>query len=148
MLKGLRAEDRNLALKGLRNCAWDLTYVTWWGELLKKQKSENRLNLAASSSLSHWPINIGNPEVIHFSAALARLGPHDVHMFIYYRLSGISTPMSHFPERLRILSRGEVKTAIDSKRRRSSSNGPTWVRSFCIVERYKTSYIQWFIGFS
>ena len=44
-LENLRNRDRTLAPKGLRNCAWDLTYVTWWGELLKRQSREQRLHL-------------------------------------------------------------------------------------------------------
>jgi hypothetical protein len=42
-LKDLRNSDRSLALKGLRNAAWDLTYVTCWVQLLKRQNQENRL---------------------------------------------------------------------------------------------------------
>ncbi len=45
IFKDLLNRDRSLALKGPRNCAWDLTYVTSWGELLKQQSSENRLYL-------------------------------------------------------------------------------------------------------
>jgi hypothetical protein len=37
ILKHLRSSDRCLALKGLRNSAWDLTYVTEWLERLKSQ---------------------------------------------------------------------------------------------------------------
>jgi hypothetical protein len=47
-LKNLRHPDRALALKGLRNCAWDLTYITWWSQLLKRQDKENRLYLLCS----------------------------------------------------------------------------------------------------
>jgi hypothetical protein len=48
ILKSLRDSNRDLALKGLRNCAWDLTYVTWWGELLKQQNQQNCLYLFCS----------------------------------------------------------------------------------------------------
>jgi hypothetical protein len=43
--KNLRQRDRNLALCGLRNCAWDLTYVTWWGDLVRLQSQDNCLRL-------------------------------------------------------------------------------------------------------
>ncbi len=42
-LKRLRDSDRGRALKGLRNCAWDLTYLIFWVGLLKRQNQENRL---------------------------------------------------------------------------------------------------------
>jgi hypothetical protein len=48
VLKSLRDNDRSRALKGLRNCAWDLTYVTCWGELLKRQNQEDCLHLFCS----------------------------------------------------------------------------------------------------
>lgn len=47
-LKYLREPNRSKALDGLRNCAWDLAYVTWWGELLKRQDQENRLYIFCS----------------------------------------------------------------------------------------------------
>lgn len=47
-LKDLKHPDRALALKGLRNCAWDLTYITWWSQLLKRQDKDNCLYLLCS----------------------------------------------------------------------------------------------------
>ncbi|MGA1999226.1 MAG: hypothetical protein ABSG52_04485 [Terriglobales bacterium] len=48
VLKHLRHSDRSLALKGISNCAWDLTYLTLWLQLLKRQDRENLLYLFCS----------------------------------------------------------------------------------------------------
>ena len=42
-LKDLRNSNRSLALEGVRNCAWDLTYITVWLELLRMQSDKNCL---------------------------------------------------------------------------------------------------------
>ena len=43
VLKHLRSDDRQRALKGVRNAAWDLAYITYWGQLLKRQDREKCL---------------------------------------------------------------------------------------------------------
>lgn len=48
VLKDLRHCDRSRALKGLSNCAWDLTYVVWWLELVKRQSEGNYLYVLCS----------------------------------------------------------------------------------------------------
>jgi hypothetical protein len=48
VMKKLRDVDRSRALKGLRNCAWDLAYVTRWAESVKRQSQETRLHVFCS----------------------------------------------------------------------------------------------------
>jgi hypothetical protein len=48
ILKDLRHQDRSLTLKGMRNCAWDLTYITWWIQLIRRQENTNCLYLLCS----------------------------------------------------------------------------------------------------
>jgi hypothetical protein len=47
-LKNLRSRDRNLALQGLKNAAWDLTYITWWLQCLKRQDESKSLHVLCS----------------------------------------------------------------------------------------------------
>ena len=48
ILKDLHHRDRRRALRGLCNCAWDLTYATYWGQSLKRQSDENRIYIFCS----------------------------------------------------------------------------------------------------
>jgi hypothetical protein len=48
VLKNLRSSDRSLALHGLRNCAWDLTYITWWLQRVKQQDHDKKLYVLCS----------------------------------------------------------------------------------------------------
>lgn len=48
LLKGLKSPDRERAIAGIRNAAWDLTLVSEWAIRVEKQPSEARLVLLAS----------------------------------------------------------------------------------------------------
>lgn len=48
LLKGLKSPDRERAIAGIRNAAWDLTLISEWAIRVGKQTSEARLVLLAS----------------------------------------------------------------------------------------------------
>jgi hypothetical protein len=48
LLKGIRSADRERALEGARNAAWDLTLVSEWLKAAEHQQAESRLTLLAS----------------------------------------------------------------------------------------------------
>lgn len=48
LLKNLRSADRKRALNGVRNAAWDLTFLSEWIEHVSRQRVANRLTLLGS----------------------------------------------------------------------------------------------------
>lgn len=48
LLKNLRSTNREKALDGIKNAAWDLTLLSDWILRIEKQKSENRLTMLCS----------------------------------------------------------------------------------------------------
>jgi hypothetical protein len=48
LLKGLRSADREKAIRGVRNAAWDLTIISEWATATEKQTELSRLTLLAS----------------------------------------------------------------------------------------------------
>lgn len=48
LLKGIRSLDRNKAIEGVRNAAWDLTLVSQWISEVEQQEPAGRLTLLAS----------------------------------------------------------------------------------------------------
>lgn len=47
-LRNLRHQDRGRALQGLRAAAWDLTYVSYWGRMVRQQNQDKCLWLLCS----------------------------------------------------------------------------------------------------
>ncbi len=48
IFKNIRSKDRNKALGGVENAAWDLVYITAWFERIKTQAEANELTVFCS----------------------------------------------------------------------------------------------------